>query len=1600
MRCYHRLGVIVLLVAAISTALSYGEACAAMQCYGCHGSTAQQDMRPIDSPFRNPDTGGFQGSHRDHMKGAANAATCAHCHPGAESYRSGHRDGLIKLSSAINDSPQITQYPAASIFNNRTSAFRQTATPALGSCSSVNCHFEAATPVWGSDPAALSCSSCHGSPPGDGSHLRKHDQYLGSDAASCGYCHGEHSTFDHATSAGKRPLTVRFARFPNTGGSYTGDVSYPDYLPSQHAGDRNGTCIDTACHSDGRGGPPRMTLSWSDSRSSTCYSCHGGRTVDSTPANCAAIFGVWSSSGYCTPDLTISSNGHHRLVGPQWIRKYPCSYCHSATADASGTIIDHTRHVNGAKDVVIDSRWNIDGRPAASYDPATKVCNNVYCHSDGTADPESVRPFAWTSPKTDCNSCHGHAQGTCSTSGCHDGRTDAQGTYWEVKTGWPVGQEWMSAMPMYPNEGPGTSRANSHARHLQTNFTCDICHANTVKNGACTDCHAAGIPTGSMNEVAHIDATYHVNKKKDVVFNGSQPLAASYNPITKTCSGTSCHSGGTDPVWGGSVNDAVTCLNCHGTSGPDVDDYASFNGTQAKINLAQWVTTGHGRYSSAGRYPATGNPAANFPGNPCWYCHDNSILHKDPANPFRLRMHNQFARRFEKECMYCHMERTDAECLSCHVGQTETLAPQATGTGVVFKQKDGTTQTRFPDHTYTAGCTAGGCHDSDTGTFADGMHKGHNTNAGSWTPEQKSDVKNSYMMMGVCLQCHDDDSNGQCTGCHTPPPDQPNKYSLGFDAGAGLVKPKQAKASGAHFGYKHYRDFMNSGGWTKDANGNFTGIWKGGKFCWDCHDPHGDGNIAMIQDKVATTTDGVFGIPRTTAAVTFTDNKSGSDYARKTGVIDGICNVCHAPDGRHYTSKAGDGHNYTRRCTSCHEHRFSDSHASQQSCDTCHLAKPVPKHTAFGLPRDCTKCHAGTIGNRMDIIGQMKANSHHVQGVEITDKVCYQCHWEATPEGLINTDYHSGYNYKTYTSVRNAEVDLVVYGPGYRPTVYREYSTADGRATVSRFLASSIGTTDERANVGRITNHCLGCHSDQNNNTRPFGDCKTPRQYAWDLQSIASRYTQTGTTSWGKYNSTTYPNANRKDTVTKAFSAHGNAVANQGGFDPVTGLDAAIPNSRNGTANIQCFDCHNSHGSKVVGITSSYVTFNGTNNGANLKETKQFMGGYAADYKATANTGGVNPYNAGAGECFDCHTSPDAGTAVAGGKTPWGYASTFGATAPIIGDMDTPRFGQGMKAKTARYAERAGKSTILGGHLQASVPAGSMPHLAKESGTASGGTTTSLDDGGKSWAANGWKDKYLLMDSGPNGGQLRRITGNGAASLTCEPFAEPVAAGDSYRIVPYAAPINGLCTPCHDPHGVSRTLGSDQAYAVPLLKGTWLTSPFRDDAPEPTGSAYYIPQSSLRWRTERSTLNGLKISETDSRFAGLCTGCHAKANLTDGIKKNTPFKSLDRIHESVKGWGNNGEHAFSCSKCHQPHSSGLPRLMRTNCLDFKHRGDLVSGGSVTTRTSSQTRFLNSGRYPSGYSTPPYSGAVCHGGPTENGSADWPNNQLWNTVTPW
>lgn len=1535
-------------------------------------------------------------------------------------------------------------------------------------------------------------------------HQNKMDDKGAAGAASrCTYCHKHGRGFAPGSDSGKHPDHLAM-----------GLACTVCHLPGGGVMDPLTAIGCNTCHHDGRGGPPNdptYRQHWNDldpNYSLNCNSCHKGRQVlaDATDTaqythqgtdtscdtchdgritimdaintinyshqaedtNCRLCHdgsGPGSQSNFHEKAVGIQTNGHSRLASSKWIRKYPCYYCHTDTVDAAGTL--KVPHLNHTIDVKMDSQWAIVGMPQPQYLSETTVCRNVYCHSDGTTLNPEMRDYAWTGGTQECNACHGHSPAqSCSTSGCHsDGR---DGSYWQQ---FPE-KKWLSAMPMYANSGPLTDKANSHYRHMFTGFSCDDCHAGTISAGGCLTCHGTTIPPGGMTEDQHINPARHVNRIKNVIFKNG----GIYDTATKTCSNTACHTGA-NPQWGGSVHDAVVCRDCHGTTSADQDDFGKFNGSQAKINLSQWATSGHGRPGvidpgtgkpelNTNRYPS-GNPPANFPNNGCWYCHDSEVLHQNEERPFRLIQHEHFKARFEKECVFCHMQGQDSECLECH-NSTETLAPQLSAIPAQIEVINQPYTISRPDHSgfTTGGCSASTCHVDDATR--------HKTDAGLWTEERKEDVKNSYVRMGVCLICHDDDKGGQCETCHTGP-----QYVLGFDPAStdptltgktgGIIAPQKAKASSFHFGYKHYQSYQNSLGsqldagsvsdasfsthevidnsksWTQDSfigrrvtilsgtnanlsrpivrNSNTTLtvapafpdgqqlqpgdtykimdiVWKGGKFCWDCHDPHGDNNIYMVQDMVATRTDGVVGKPIERKSVSFTRKSTGLDYARiapnpATGKYDGVCNVCHTNAEMHYTSTSGNNHNSGRICTECHEHRFTDSHASGQNCNSCHPNRPVPRHTAFGQARDCTKCHKDAIGARMNIMKQFSAVSHHVQSDTITNRHCYACHWEATAEGVIDLEHHAGYNYKTNASQKDKEVDLVIWGEGFRPTLF-DNDGQNGDDTATSFLASKIDTTKpgntlagQRGEVDKVTDHCLSCHSDKNNDVQPFnlvdpehGDCKTPRQYAWDRTSIDSRYSNTGTATLGKYNTVN----SAKKSVTKAFSAHGNAVANQGGIDPVTGVDGTTPNTRAGVYNIQCFDCHSSHGSMVTGTTSSYTTFNGTKNGANLKETQAGKGGYPMSYKATANPNpnSVNPYQAGAGQCFDCHETASSNTQLSPtSKSPWGYSQTFGATAPVIGYRDNLRFSGSYSGGSQFSSYRAGKQT-LGGHFKASHKNPASPN-------------------------------YNVSGSS-------NINAMGS--------------------------IDGLCTPCHDPHGISPSLGTKQAYALPILKGTWLSSPYKEDGPPlmndgygGTGNFYnrfnawsggYVrpypqkadPKPAGSWRSDRNTFNMVdlslqanqpgpfnRINEEADTFAGLCIRCHPKTALTSEASSKpttaTTWATSERIHRSVKGWGwvdgeTPREHSYTCSKCHKPHASGLPRLMQTNCLNYPHRGRQVSGGTpVVTGRSYANKF---GRFPNGWWDngyfSQYSTGICHGAPTANGSTNWPNNQGWNTVTPW
>jgi len=101
-------------------------------------------------------------------------------------------------------------------------------------------------------------------------------------------------------------------------------------------------------------------------------------------------------------------------------------------------------------------------------------------------------------------------------------------------------------------------------------------------------------------------------------------------------------------------------------------------------------------------------------------------------------------------------------------------------------------------------------------------------------------------------------------------------------------------------------------------------------------------------------------------------------------------------------------------------------------------------------------------------------------------------------------------------------------------------------------------------------------------------------------------------------------------------------------------------------------------------------------------------------------------------------------------------------------------------------------------------------------------------------------------------------------------------------------------------------------------------------------------------------------------------------------------------------------HQFSCSKCHNPHASGLPRLMITNCLDTVH--NTWDDPRVGINAVDQALTNQNGITLSATSTPDNwertwsnttSAQNCHRLAGDNRVTPIPGSGAgWNNVTPW
>jgi len=790
-----------------------------------------------------------------------------------------------------------------------------------GQCSNIWCHSNAnplsswntiRTVSWQSSNNAggLGCNGCH-SAQADAAAGRTwstaHNRHTNTYSFTCSYCHnsvvtaGGVTTINNYSNHANGVKNVVFSSAAGSGGLYTSPA-----------------CENTYCHSDGTSlssglAPTHLDVNWDiggGAPGTDCDACHGGISGNGSGR---PVYGEpWAS-------INPGNKANEHYSTDDSVKRHlalACQDCHYASVRTTWDTVgsqwnissiwftgNGSNHANGA--------YNIQGAPGNiwssinyTYQTDGGTCI-VYCHSNvqsanGTAGPSVYTLAKWGSSGTaDCNTT------------CHLGNNMTSG---------------------------------GHLNHLSRmgGVGCDQCHAN---GGSGTDQHANGVIKVNMS----LGGSY--------TQDGTSPGSNGYGQ----CSNIACHGSTAigNPTWGG----AVGCQDCHMTTGPDVDDFwATFwgNGTVSMRNQGQWLTSGHGRTS--GTY-ASGNPAANFVdwgsnGGPsyasaCEYCHDKTAGHRDTAdmnNLFRLKnisdgLWNTWG--LNGNCQACHA--TGASGVDIGLG-VKTATRTIDSTHYDLKHSDSGTATAGGSATLTDSSKTWQTSQwnfalvSITGGRGVGQSKMISTNlptvltvASSWvtSPDATSlysIVKGNYADSGTATA---GGASSVTDGSKAWAANQWQNASVLITSGMGESQSRTILSNSGTV-------LTVGSAWstTPDATSDYAILFgNGGKFCWDCHDPHGDTNAYMIHNQVAKTTDLNTSVPIVTVPATFTAWGSGVNYAQNWTTSSGICNVCHSAT-KHYTATSGDSHNSDKRCTTCHTHTSAGSTKAAFKplliCNSCH----------------------------------------------------------------------------------------------------------------------------------------------------------------------------------------------------------------------------------------------------------------------------------------------------------------------------------------------------------------------------------------------------------------------------------------------------------------------------------------------------------------------------------------------------------------------------------------------------------------------------------------------------------------------------------------
>lgn len=524
-----------------------------LTCDGCHGYTAASG-KMINT-----------NAHAKHINNATvtgKLISCQDCHNATTAdgttinATTGYTDHVnksvnIKFNNAdINKDTDAPTYNAAATTGADGYAKAVGNSTTQNTCSNVYCHSAGKTDGSGNlvavggttfrsmnwNGASIGCDGCHGNQAGKAhpvyasgavgsttanSHVR-HVEGLGYNCETC------HTTTTASTtipptsviSGGthlNRSMDVAFDAAYNRGGSsYNGTVGTK-------------SCSNIYCHSDGNGGNPNQTPQWGGSVN--CRSCHAGDVASGTPMS--------TGKHRDHIDATYAGSTTIKLGAGN---AFQCATCHSktiATFANNTTITNAANHVNGFKDYSSPIAGG-----SATYNTTKKSCSTNYCHSNGNKNAivynNMTGAYSWTGSATlGCNGCHGN---------------DATPDFPTSATG----------APNYASTGSGTTKANSHKKHVY--------QAGMVDTTGCANCHAKTVDVATASKFKdYTAAKYHINGTPDISFRQiATGITGTFN-ADQSCSNTYCHGTSASPKWGETSAAIVplACDKCHSASAGD-----------------------------------------------------------------------------------------------------------------------------------------------------------------------------------------------------------------------------------------------------------------------------------------------------------------------------------------------------------------------------------------------------------------------------------------------------------------------------------------------------------------------------------------------------------------------------------------------------------------------------------------------------------------------------------------------------------------------------------------------------------------------------------------------------------------------------------------------------------------------------------------------------------------------------------------------------------------------------------------------------------------------------------------------------------------------